>query len=108
MGNLIMIVGLLWPHSGNQTTVANTANPAPTNERILGQLAEGMSKDELLKEWGMPTHFEKSKNFYSGHNETHYHYLHGPCAFRTRPCSVIVEEGKIARFDDIKADLIKD
>lgn len=105
MSNFIMILSLLWPQ-GEASHFAEKSE-LKTNVRLLRKISQGLSPKELTESWGKPSRIEKSHNFYSDVDQTLYYYEDAPCQFTFQSCTVTFQDGKIASFRDIKADLLE-
>lgn len=102
MGNIVMILSLL------QAITTETVKPpaVTTNVVILKNIAEGMSKKELVEAFGKPSRIESIHNFYSGEDVSRFYYDNAPCAFQSKSCSIDVAAGNVVAIHDVKAELV--
>lgn len=101
MSNFIMILSILWPN-GRAPANIDEKLAAKTNIRAPGNIAEGMSKAQLIKAWGKPLH-----QSYGEAGSTIYYFNGEPCAFKSKSCSVKIEANKIIAIWDAKPEYLE-
>lgn len=105
MGDIIMILSFLGTLNGSSSgPEQKVVEPA----RQIASIAIGMNKKELISSFGKPSWTKKEHNFYSRIDSVRYFYDNEACAFSMHSCTVDLVNGKIASYQDVKEDFLKD